>query len=146
MNLGCRHFAIHEDDSITPISRRAFADFYLRHRSSLRQFSGTVMTIATVIYTTENRRPKKIVRIECMRVKVDESGSLDQGHLETSSRLLARRIDKLVGGAPAVEWSGAVVNAVDRFDNRRWSQLHPSLSGLAHKRILEFLFGRKHAA
>jgi hypothetical protein len=145
MNLGCRYFAICEDDSITPISRRAFDDFYLRHRSSFLQFSGSVITVATVIYSTENRRPKQIIRIECMRVRVDESGSLDQGHLETSSRLLANRIDKIIGGATADEGSGSVVNALEKFDERRWSQLHPSLSGPAHKRILEFLFGRNYA-
>ena len=145
MNIGCRHFAIREDDSITPISRRAFDDFYRKHRPSLMRFSGSVLTVATVVFTTENRRPKQIIRIECMRVTVDESGVLDQDHLESIFRLVANRIDKIIGGALADDGTGSVVNALEKFDERRWTQLHPSLSGPAHKRILESLFGRNHA-
>lgn len=145
MNLGFRYFAVRDDDSIVHLSQRAFDDFYTRHRPSLVRFSGSVLMIATVIYATENRRPKQIVRIECMRVKVDESGALDQDHIETTTRLLANRIDKIIGGAPADDGSGSVVNALERFDERRWAHLHPSLSGPAYKRILESLFGRNSA-
>jgi hypothetical protein len=145
MNLGYRYFAVREDDSIVHLSRRAFDDFYLRHRSSLLRFSGSILTIATVIYATENRRPKQIVRIECMRVKVDETGALDQDHIETTARLLANRIDKIIGGVTVDEGAGSVVNALEKFDERRWAHLHPSLSGPAYKRILESLFGRNHA-
>jgi hypothetical protein len=145
MNLGYRHFIVREDHSIVHLSRRAFDDFYFGRRSSLPRYSGSVLTIATVIYATENRKPKQIVRIECTRVKVDSSGGLDEDHIDTTTRLLADRINKFIGGPRAVEESGSVINALEKFDERRWANLHPPLSGPAYKRIYESLFGRSHA-
>jgi hypothetical protein len=145
MNLGYRFFVVGDDNSIIQISQRAFNDFYLKHKPSLQRFSGSAINVATVIYTLEDRKPKQIFRIDYMRVKVDSDGALDQEHIDDSFRLVANRVGKILGEEPAVNNSGQVVNAIEKFDERRWSQLHPQLPGPAHKRILEILFGAKHA-
>ena len=145
MNLGYRFFVVGDDNSIIQISQRSFNDFYIKNRSSLQRFSGSAINVATVIYTLENRKPKQIFRIEYMRVKVDSDGALDQEQIDHSFRLIANRVGKIPGDEPPVSNSGQVFNGIEKFDERRWSQLHPQLPGPAHKRILELLFGAKHA-
>lgn len=145
MNMGYRVFVVGDDNSIIQISQRSFNDFYLKHEPSLRRFSGSTINVATVLYTLEDRKPKQIFRIDYMRVKVDSDGALDQEQIDDSFRLVANRVGKILGNEPPVSNSGQVVNAIEKFDERRWSQLHPQLPGPAHKRILEILFGAKHA-
>ena len=145
MNLGYRFFVVGDDNSIIQISQRSFNDFYIKNRSSLQRFSGSAINVATVIYTLENRKPEQIVRIDYMRVKVDSEGALDQAQIDDSFRLVANRVGKLLGQEPPGSDSGSVVNAIEKFDERRWSQLHPQLPGPALKRILHKLFGARHA-
>lgn len=142
MNLGYRFFVVGDDNSIIQISQRSFNDFYMKHKPSLQRFSGSTINVATVIYTLEDRKPKQIFRIDYMRFKVDSDGALDQEQIDDSFRLVANRVGML-GGEPPVNKSGQVVNAIEKFDERRWSQLHPQLPGPAHKRILEILFGAR---
>lgn len=141
MNMGYRFFVVRDDNSIIQISQRSFNDFYLKHKPTLQRFSGSTINVATVIYTLEDRKPKQIIRIDYMRVKVDSDGALDQKQIDDSFRLVANRVGKFIGGKPPADNSGQIVNAIEKFDERRWSQLHPQLPGPAHKRILEILFG-----
>ena len=145
MNLGYRLFVVADDHSIIPISQQSFNDFYFKHKPSLQQFSGTTINVATVIYTLENRKPEQIIRIDYMRVKVDSDGARDQAQIDDSFPLVANRVGKLLGQEPPGSDSGSVVNAIEKFDERRWSQLHPQLPGPALKRILQTLFGARHA-
>ncbi len=142
MSFGYRIFVVGDDNSIVQISQRSFNDFYIRQKPSLPRFSGRVINVATVIYTLENKKPKQIFRIEYVRVKVDTDGARDREEVDDSIRLLGHRIEKVLGGKPAPSNSSEqVVNAIEKFDERRWSQLHPKLPGPAHKRILETIFG-----
>lgn len=143
MNLGYRFFVVSNDNSIIQISQRSFNDFYLKHKPSLQRFSGCTINVATVIYTLENRKPSQIVRIDYMCIKVDIDGALDQEQINDSFRLVASRVGKILREKPLVSDSDRVVNAIEKFDERRWSQLHPQLPGPAHKRILEILFGTR---
>jgi hypothetical protein len=145
MNLGYRVYVVSDDNSIIQISQRTFNDFYQKNKPSLQRFSGSTIKVATVIYTLEDRKPKQIIRIDYMRVKVDSDGAHDQEQIDDSFRLIANRIGKILGEESQVKYSGQVVNAIEKFDERRWSQLHPQLPGPAHKRILESLFGGKNA-
>ncbi|MBO3703168.1 MAG: hypothetical protein XXXNARYT_003147 [Candidatus Accumulibacter regalis] len=145
MNMGYRFFVVDEDNSIIQISQRSFNDFYLRQKPSLQRFAGCAINVATVIYTLENRKPKQILRIDYVRMRVDNDGALDQEQILDSFRLVANRMGKVLGDEQPVNNSGQVVNAIGKFDQRRWSQLHPQLPGPAHKRILRILFGSKNA-
>jgi hypothetical protein len=147
MNLGYRFFVVADDNSIIQISQRSFNDFYLKHKPSFQRFSGSTINVATVIYTLENRKPEQVVRIDYMRVKVDSDGALDQAQIDDTFRLVANRVGKFLGDGegPLGSDSDKVVNAIEKFDERRWSQLHPQLPGPALKRILQTLFGARHA-
>ena len=145
MNIGYRVFVVEESNKIVHISQQSFNDFYLREKPSLQQFSGRTINVAIVIYTLENRKPKQIVRIDFMRLKINDDGALDQEQLFDSLRLAANRIGKPFSEEPPVNKVGPLVDALEKFDQRRWSQNHPKLPGPAHKRILDILFGAKHA-
>ena len=77
MNLGYRIFIVGDDNSIIQISKRSFNDFYLKHKPALQRFSGSVINVATVLYTLDERKPNQIIRIDYMRVKVDSDGADD---------------------------------------------------------------------
>jgi len=145
MSFGYRIFVVGDDNSIIQISQRSFNDFYQKCEPTLQRFSGSVINVATIVYTLEGRKPKQIFRIDYARVKVDSNGARDQEHVDGSFRLVANRVDKILGGKPLGINSGPVVNAIEKFDERRWSQLHPQLPGPALKRILEIVFGAKRA-
>jgi hypothetical protein len=140
MNFGHRVFVVN-DDAVTPISQKAFNEFYLRHMNSFPQFANQTLNIAVVIYTLDMKKPKEIIRIDCQLMKVDENGGIDEEFERDGMRLVANRLDGLLAVKPAEDVScGVVVNATRKFDERRHEHRHPKLSGPAHKRILEVLF------
>lgn len=145
MNIGYRVFVVDKDNEIIQISQQSFNDFHMKNKPSLQRFSGRTISVAVVLYTLENRKPKQIVRIDFVRMKVNDDGALDQEQYFDTLRLAAKRIEKPFAEDPLENISGPVVNAIEKFDARRWSQLHPRLPGPAHTRILEALFGAKRA-
>lgn len=145
MNIGYRVFVVDENNEIIKISQQSFNDFYMRDKPSLQRFSGRTISVAIVLYTLKEREPNQIVRIDFMRIKVGDHGALDQEQSFDRLRLAANRIGKLFTEEPLVNNTGPVVNAIEKFDERRWSQLHPQMPGPALKRILKILFGAKHA-
>jgi hypothetical protein len=146
MNIGYRVFVVDENNEIIHISQKSFDDFYIRDKPSLQRFSGCTISVAIVLYTLESRKPSQIVRIDFMRIKIGNDGALDQEQYFDRLRLAANRIEMPFTEEPLVKNTGPVVNAIKKFDEKRWSQLHPQLPGPALKRILETLFGAKHAA
>ena len=98
-----------------------------------------------MIYTLEDRKPNQIIRIDYMRIRVDCDGARDQTQIDENFRLIAHRVGKMLGEPSSIEHDKQVVNAIEKFDERRWSQLHPELPSPALKRILDGLFGGKHA-
>lgn len=145
MNIGYRVFVVGENNEIIPISQRSFNDFHMREKPSLQRFAGRTISVAIALYTLENRKPNQIIRIDFMRMRVGDDGAPDQEHSFDRLRLAANRVVKHFGEEPPATNAGQVVNASEKFDDRRWSQLHPQLPGPALKRILKILFGAKHA-
>jgi len=140
MSMGYRIFVVEEDDHIIQVSQKSFNDFYFKHKPSLQNFAGRTINLAVVLYTLAGRKPKEIIRIDSQRLKVNAEGAMDQEHYYDELHLIARRLEPLFAEEPRPESSGPVINAVAKFDEKRWSQLHPKLSGPAHKRILDALF------
>ncbi|MDP1613323.1 MAG: hypothetical protein Q8M11_19875 [Sulfuritalea sp.] len=145
MNIGYRVFVVDENNEIIPISQRSFNDFHMKDKPSLPRFAGRTISVAIVLYTLENRKPNQIFRIDFMRMKVGDDGAPDQEHSFDRLRLVANRVETPFAEEPPVKNPGPVVNAIEKFDERRWSQLHPQLPGPALKRILKILFGARHA-
>jgi hypothetical protein len=142
MNVGYRIFLIGDDDSTTRIAVKSFSDFYLRQKPALPQFHDTTIKVAIVICKLEQRIPIEILKIDCMRVKVGPDGSMDEDSYSDTLQLIGRRL-----GGPSHkarsegQGKNSVVDAAEKFDERRWAQLHPELSGPALKQILQSLFG-----
>lgn len=145
MSIGYGVFVVDENNEIIQISQQSFNDFHMRDKPSLQRFAGRTISVAIVLYTLENRKPSQILRIDFMRMKVGDDGAPDQEQSFDRLRLAANRIGKLFAEESPVKNAGPVVNAIEKFDERRWSQLHPQLPGPALKRILKILFGARHA-
>jgi hypothetical protein len=120
MRLGSRH-GVAEDDTVTPLSQKAFTAFYRDQRPVLQAFAGHIVDIAAVIYTVEDRQPQWIVQIDCARGQIRADGALDQDDEHERSRLTRYRITRmlppLLPSPPTPR--GTVIDARDRFDERR---------------------------
>ena len=143
MNIGYRVFVI-EGESVTRLSQKAFDQFYLRKKAVLPQYAGRTITFALVIFELWNRKPKRVIRIDTHRSRVEADGALNRAHDFEDLRLAMNRMER-GHGSPQVQpapRSFGVVDAPARFDDRRWDQLHPTLSGPMQKKILDAVFGR----
>jgi hypothetical protein len=136
VNIGHRVFIV-EDDAIVSMSQKAFNALYFRDEAALPRFANRTVQIALVFYTLERRKPTKIIRIDCERIRIRADGSIDKKHQFEGLHLAAGRLGKLDREPQA---SGNVVDAKARFDQRNWEQRHPELSAPAQKRILDALF------
>jgi hypothetical protein len=142
MNVRFRIFWVGDDDSIRRIAVQSFNDFYLKQKPALPQFSNTTITVASVACKFKGRMATEIVKIDCMRVKVGPDGSLDEDSYRDTLRLIGRQISgPSAKTGPGGQGVCSLVDAADKFDERRWAQLHPELSGPALKQILQALFG-----
>ena len=136
VNIGHRVFVV-EDDAIAPISQKTFNALYFRDEAALPRLANRTVQIAVVIYTLERRKPAKIIRIDCQRIRIRADGSIDKKNQFEGLHLAAGRLGKL---DQEPQSSGNVVDAKARFDQRNWEQRHPKLPGKAEKRILDALF------
>ena len=145
MNLGYRMFVVN-DESVVRLSQKSFNDFYILETAPLSQNAGLTIVIVTTIYELKNRKPKRVIRMETQRIKVDTDGTIDKEHLGEAMRLVANRISSVFDGKPlSATHKSNVVDAQALFDERRWKQRHPELSGPALKKILAILFGAGNA-
>lgn len=145
MGVCVRVYRIQPNSSVERVSTKAFENFFVRHRPALVKYADQWITVATVIFRSEKREPVEVIKIDCMRVQVSKSGAPTTEFIEDSYRLIAHQLDKGFSKAGLTPSSGRVndviVESTAAFDDRRWNQLHPSLSGTAHKNILADLFG-----
>jgi hypothetical protein len=145
MRLGYRHFVV-LGDTVTPLSQKAFTEFYWDYRSVLQAFADTIVDIATVIYTLEHRKPQSPVYIECARCQIRADGALDQDYEHERNRLTSYRLSRLLQPlllpAPSPPPSrGTVIDACDRFDERRLAAKFAStLSRIATQTMMERVF------
>ncbi len=145
MNLGYRIFVVH-GESVVRLSQKSFNDFYFLETAALPQYAGHAIVIVIAVYELKNRKPKRIIRMDTQRIKVDTDGAIDKEHHGEGLRLVANRISSVFDGKPlSATHNSNVVDAQALFDERRWKQRHPELSGPALKKILAILFGAVHA-
>ena len=137
--FGHRVFVI-DGERVFRISQKAFHDFYQRDQATLPQFAGKTVDVAIPFFTLDGRKPKQIVRMDTMRIKVTEAGAIDPAHKDEALRLVVNTISWGVDDTEAQADPGNVINAKGKFNKRRSAVHHPKLSGPVHKRILEALF------
>ena len=136
VTIGHRVFIV-EDDRIAPLSQKTFNALYFRNEAVLPNYASRTVQIAVVLYTLQSRKPKEVIRIDSMRVRIRGDGSIDEDHQFEGLHLAANRIE---GPAEKPQSSGNVVDAKASFDQRNWEQRHPKLSRPVQKRILDALF------
>jgi hypothetical protein len=135
MSLGHRTFLV-EGDEIKKMSQRKFDAVFFRHEKSLPEYAGQTLTFATVIYELVNRNPLRICSLSCHKLRIKADGSMDEKNFVDGVALQLN--------APSqsrVSRAGPLIDAKELFDSRRLQQLNPKLSGPAHKKILQALFG-----
>jgi len=139
VNFGYRIFAV-EDDSVVRLSQKSFNEFYFRENASLLQYAGRMIVIVITIYELKNRKPKRVIRIDTQRVKVNSDGSIDKEHLTEGLILAVNRIFVGYEPRPATVRNSNVVDGKARFDERRWKLARPSPKRSATKRVMKQLF------
>lgn len=139
MSFGHRVFVI-DGERVVRISQKTFYAFYQLEQASLSQFAGKTVDVAVAFFTLDGRRPKQMVQIDTMRIKVTRVGALDLEHKDEALRLAVNTISWGVRQAEGKTEAGNVIDAKRRFDKRRSSVHNPKLSGPVHKKILELLF------
>ncbi|TAH10658.1 MAG: hypothetical protein EAZ11_11680 [Curvibacter sp.] len=135
--LGHRTFIV-EGDAITRLSQARCNAFILKNQPALPEYAGQTITLAFVGYELMNRKPSKIFLLQTSRHRVTEEGRQDFDFWRESADLQMQGV--FLNRAKVLNADG-VINAKVKFDLRRLESLRPKLSGLAHKRILEVLFG-----
>lgn len=136
MSIGSRHFILVGDDAVK-ISQRVIRDFYFNRKAVLKEYAGQVIDIANVYLSLENRLPKEIIKIDCMRLKVAENGALDETY---HGEHLAHMANK-ISGKPKVISSGSLVNASTVFNHKKLKNKYErDLSQLHLKKILKIVF------
>ncbi len=127
-----------DGDEVTRLSQAKCDAFILNGEPALLGYAGQTITLVTAAYELRDGKPWQIFHLETSRHRVAEDGSLDEDFWRESldlqmKRTILRRVK--------VQSDRSVVDAKTRFDQRRLESLHPTLSGLAHRRVLEALFG-----
>ena len=145
LHLGYRVFVVN-GESVVRISQKSFNDFYFHETAALPQHAGNTIVVVLAFYELKNRKPERIIRIDTQRFKVDADGSIENEHHGEGLRLAVNRINFALDAKPVSPTHNSnVVDAQALFDERRWKQRHPELSGPALKKILALLFGTRHA-
>lgn len=140
MRLGYRHFVV-IGDTVTPLSQKAFAEFYWDQSPVLQAFAGHhIVDIATVMYTVADRKPQWIVQIDGARCQIRADGALGLDYEHERTHLthyrLARMLQRILPSPPAPR--GTVIDARDRFDERRLvAKCASTLSRVATRTIVD---------
>lgn len=97
MGLGVRVFFIEDDDSLRRIPLKWLEDLIAgRAKSkSLPEYAGRRMRCAMVIIESHNRKPARIVQIDCMFLKFDSKGHVDQTDWDAKTSVSVEMLDAL---------------------------------------------------
>lgn len=150
MSLGYRVFFVHGTD-VRRISHKRYNSLYSNSVESFTSYGGQTVISVLVFYELVARKPDCIVRMDTQKIRFDENGFLDGAYEDEGLQLAASKMDDLLSGIvtsketarsdDSGQVNGAIVDASKRFDERRWNQRHPELSGPIVKKILTGVFG-----
>ena len=113
MSISIRHFVVSGSD-VQRLSQKKRQGFYLRKENTLPEYSGQTIKIADVCIELVDRKPYKIIRIDCMKHKVDENGGLDTEYEKESGKHFINIIE-----TPKVISQSSVLNATSVFEAKR---------------------------
>ena len=113
MNISIRHFVVIGSE-IQKLSQKKRQGFYLRNENTLPEYSGKIISIADVCIELVDRKPYKIIRIDCMKHKVNENGGLDKDYDKESGKHFINIIE-----TPKVISQSSVLYASSVFESKR---------------------------
>ena len=113
MNISIRHFVVSDSD-VQKLSQKKRQGFYLRMENTLPEYSGQIINIADVCIELVDRKPYRIIRIDCIRHKIDENGGLDKEYEEESGKHIINYIEP-----PEVTSQSSVLDASRVFEAKR---------------------------
>jgi len=133
--LSVRYFVLVDDD-VVKVAQRVMRDFYFNRKAVLQRYAGQTIDIATVAIILQNRLPKEIDQISCMRCKVTPAGALDEIYDFEHGRYMSYKLSK----AQAIT-SGTVIDASEIFNQKRLKHKYEQkLSPIHLKKILGIIF------
>lgn len=135
MGIGARYF-IFDATSATHLSQRIFKDFFFGGLPALPEHAGKAINLATVFLDLENRKPKKILRLETARLQVGPDGSLEEEHF---AQAMAAKLS-LTRGVKTEDIRSNVVDASRAFDARRAALASPEVPQQVLHLILQATF------
>lgn len=150
MSLGYRVFFIHGED-VHRIAQKRFNSLYQKKTEPLLRYAGQTVVSVIVVYELVARKPSCIIRMDTQKIRFDGEGFLDEAYQSEGLHLAASRIDNVIAtlvsksdtivSSQSEQTKETIVDASRRFDDRRWSQRHPELSGPLLKKVLKGVFG-----
>ena len=148
MSIGHRIFVI-EEQKLNRISQKLFYAFVQEKRPVLKQFANHQVTVAMVFYTLKKRHPEKIVRIDTMKMRVCNDGSINEEFWMEGLKLATSRIDFFNQSGSSLKSKpeskdNRVIDAKSEFDRRRNKNHFPDLSAAMARKIKITLLGNAH--
>jgi len=151
MSLGYRVFFIHEGENLSRIAQKRYNSLYLKKTEPFPQYAGQTIVSVLVVYELVARKPNRIVRMDTQKIRFDEKGFIDEAYESEGLQLAAKKMDDVFGSVlnsinscvsiQPEKSQDSIIDASKRFDDRRWVQRHPKLSGPMLKKILAGVFG-----
>lgn len=150
MSLGYRIFFVHDED-VQKISQKQFNSLYPRKSTALPEYAGKTVLSVLVVLELVARKPDCVIRMDTHKIRFDVEGFIDEAYENEGMQLAASKLDGLFGdlnirnvektSSLKLKTRNSVIEAGKRFDDRRWAQRHPRLSGPVLKKILNSVFG-----
>jgi hypothetical protein len=137
MRLGHRYFVV-DGASPSRLSQRVFNAVYVHGTERLPQFAGRTVLLIGATYTLKGRKPARIVRLDCSRLRFTTEGAIDEDHRNEALHLAVNRVGP-AGDEPSASKEN-IIDASRQFDERRWRQHHPEVPGPVLAKILRNLF------
>ena len=113
MSISIRHFVVNGSD-VQKLSQKKRQEFHLRKENTLPEYSGQIISIADVCVELVDRKPYQIIRIDCIKHKVDENGELNKKYEKESGKHIMNRIVP-----PEVTSQASVLDAYSVFEAKR---------------------------
>ncbi len=113
MSISIRHFIV-IDSEVHKLSQKKRQGFYLRNKNILPEYSGQIISVADVCIELVDRKPYKIIRIDCMKHKVNKNGGLDEDYEKESGKHFINIIE-----TPKVTRRSSVLDASSVFEAKR---------------------------
>lgn len=115
MPISYRTYVV-DGDRVLPLAKKTFEEFFLRKRPVLGDYAGQKIVIATALYESKNRKPKKLIKVDCLRLSVLPDGSMDR---EEYADGLVEALDADRSGKGGSAAGGSVIDMSSTFWMKR---------------------------